>query len=1123
MADIKQLFKIPQYPYDGDTFAICIIPNEEGVYGEEETSFAINNDQPPGVKTKVFYNSVLWEPGSIIQLILRGHCSKRVEQYFTYVKDIDTWVCFWQIIPGQQDMVKIRIVYVNQIDAPVSPYHYGGHYYGYYNYNHNNNNYNYGGSGNMGFNDYPTCPYEEFTVKRDSHFNKRLTFEHIFNKLEYDINYHVASRDSLDYHHDKVITPYNAFNAGGYSFFAKFDGIPTGNDTILHGEMEVYEYYQLYCKSTNNYDGLPNGDLLRVTFILDNEAMDANNIYNDRYHYSYEGYEYTNNLDYYENYQLTEDIHNIKDFIFRSVVDAYIYTYVAIAGMLYYMETNYNYTEVVNAQHQRGLIYLYIPKEYERNTWSEFDKTTNNPYFPHITDRYLYNYFTDNVQIPWTNHVSYKGPYYNVVMGLTLEIDYAEDSLYNLSGRTTLKHSDFNSISDKDFDNRINILEVTFSLYQKLLQDDDYLLDTNTIKQLPVWSSEYGIYYQDEPSGSYPRSELESWNNDILNNYYPNVGSYTPLYASGGLSIDFYYAPLLDREKTNIRDLYINISGSGQAYLSYTKLSDSYNKIKLVDDVRSSLLVPFMSTDEIQYNEFPEVIKRIHGEITTDINIRLGGRYTAVETFPYFNSSIAFTDSNFSIKHYQMADTLSKIMSYKSRLNYTYTINGKPYDDVFYHKTQYSFPHVIKVEVYDQTAKPSEYREVRISKRKTVAISQGFDDDYYNFIANNINSTFITDKDFIQEALAINDNLSIMSYSSTSYSLYYPQYDTKKRIIYDFVQYAKENYQPLINWVMSFRFNETYSIRYEDFLDYCLYKFAPKEDNDYVTNHIRTMSRHPRYPRSVTYTKVFRYNHKAYSWSSTKKANYERVNNYQNCERYYLSKKQYYTNDPISDGAEIDHSRAVIKQLYDTFNAKAATLKTDYAPSIRLEGILNYPLTSNHILTQNKVDVPFQNLHYTKNFRTVYDSNTSYSYPFYYFLPPTITKQNIKLHKITFSDSYVRDSTYQNNMAMRNNNDDQRFMAWYSSGKTNYSLYTYYKYEVEEYNGDIVTPYKWYWSLLHERQNYNVTVEDVAECSDQIKYFIENEEVVFDFIAKDDAVIYVFFTREIKGHYIEPK
>ena len=97
MKDIKVLFKIPQYPYDGDTFAICILPNKTMSY-EEYSSYAIRNYQPEGVNTKIFYNGYLWGPNTIVKLILRGHCcNARIEQYFTYVKVIDTWVCYWQI------------------------------------------------------------------------------------------------------------------------------------------------------------------------------------------------------------------------------------------------------------------------------------------------------------------------------------------------------------------------------------------------------------------------------------------------------------------------------------------------------------------------------------------------------------------------------------------------------------------------------------------------------------------------------------------------------------------------------------------------------------------------------------------------------------------------------------------------------------------------------------------------------------------------------------------------------------------------------------------------------------------------------------------------------------------
>ena len=109
--EIKHLFKIPQYPYDGDTFAICVIPNEDGNYEvRKETSYAINNVQNEDSKTCVFYNNHLFKPNSIIRLVLPGQCSNRVEQYFTYVAVIDTWICYWQILP-EMNNVNVYIRY----------------------------------------------------------------------------------------------------------------------------------------------------------------------------------------------------------------------------------------------------------------------------------------------------------------------------------------------------------------------------------------------------------------------------------------------------------------------------------------------------------------------------------------------------------------------------------------------------------------------------------------------------------------------------------------------------------------------------------------------------------------------------------------------------------------------------------------------------------------------------------------------------------------------------------------------------------------------------------------------------------------------------------------------------
>lgn len=114
--EIKHLFKIPQYPYDGDTFAICIIPNEEGNYEvRKETSYAINNIQNEDSKTCVFYNNHLFKPNSIIRLVLPGQCSNRIEQYFTYVAVIDTWICYWQILP-EMNNVNVYIRYFKYVN-----------------------------------------------------------------------------------------------------------------------------------------------------------------------------------------------------------------------------------------------------------------------------------------------------------------------------------------------------------------------------------------------------------------------------------------------------------------------------------------------------------------------------------------------------------------------------------------------------------------------------------------------------------------------------------------------------------------------------------------------------------------------------------------------------------------------------------------------------------------------------------------------------------------------------------------------------------------------------------------------------------------------------------------------
>lgn len=110
MKEINQYFKIPQNPYDGDTFAICIVP-EKYEYADNETGYAINNEQPEGSKTCIWYNHYLWKPNQIVRLILNGHCSKRIEQYFTYISAIDTWVCYWQNIPGVINKEPAKVIF----------------------------------------------------------------------------------------------------------------------------------------------------------------------------------------------------------------------------------------------------------------------------------------------------------------------------------------------------------------------------------------------------------------------------------------------------------------------------------------------------------------------------------------------------------------------------------------------------------------------------------------------------------------------------------------------------------------------------------------------------------------------------------------------------------------------------------------------------------------------------------------------------------------------------------------------------------------------------------------------------------------------------------------------------
>lgn len=134
--------KIPQRPYDGDTFAIALVPSSNDYFMGSESSYVLNNVQPEDCKTKIYYNGKLWGPNELIPLTTKGHfaqidskpfCSARAIQYFTYNKSIDTWICYWQNVVQEENLNKCTItVYVIAGDSqikllPKSPITEGNH------------------------------------------------------------------------------------------------------------------------------------------------------------------------------------------------------------------------------------------------------------------------------------------------------------------------------------------------------------------------------------------------------------------------------------------------------------------------------------------------------------------------------------------------------------------------------------------------------------------------------------------------------------------------------------------------------------------------------------------------------------------------------------------------------------------------------------------------------------------------------------------------------------------------------------------------------------------------------------------------------------------------------------
>ena len=89
--ETKPIFKIPQHPYDGDTFAVFII-NENG-QTTADSSYVLYNYQDEGKNTKILYHNKLWNPNDLIPLTFSGHSNRikapieRIEHKTIMVKE----------------------------------------------------------------------------------------------------------------------------------------------------------------------------------------------------------------------------------------------------------------------------------------------------------------------------------------------------------------------------------------------------------------------------------------------------------------------------------------------------------------------------------------------------------------------------------------------------------------------------------------------------------------------------------------------------------------------------------------------------------------------------------------------------------------------------------------------------------------------------------------------------------------------------------------------------------------------------------------------------------------------------------------------------------------------------
>ena len=471
----NSLLKIPQYPYDGDSFAICVF-QKDGELNTNETTYLLYNYQPTDSKTKVFYHNTLWEPNQIIPITFAGHCSQRIEQYFTYVEMIDTWVCYWQMIPAQQiDNVKIKFRFIDKrktneiyqpypvtfdipqnvtnvfdnmsnIDSGNSGYNYSGYTYGggYTSGGYTYGGYTYGG----GLNGKPDIFLGEkiFTVPRNSTFTQKISIAELFN-IFFDQN--IFSGLHVENNNYNKIDLYRKF----YTFICNIvydyeDYKDNFNNKILNEE--VFDKYnwviniESFTKSVNDtawISTLPNGNAIKTHVTYDEDWINNNNEY--RHIEILKKY----NKNHSDEYNQFNERFNVESYILQSYIDN-------LKGFYYSTCINYafkyeNYIERARAQHNSNILYYQKPTEFS-NTFNDYN---NKPY-------------TINLSISE----------YDTPASLTVNTIRA---FYNLFYLCVTKHLD-------DFQMNLDVKVTLYALYTVFLENtipevlDSYNVKSNT-------------------------------------------------------------------------------------------------------------------------------------------------------------------------------------------------------------------------------------------------------------------------------------------------------------------------------------------------------------------------------------------------------------------------------------------------------------------------------------------------------------------------------------------------------------------------------------------------------------------------------------------------------------------